>query len=161
MVEQFDANRARPYIGPSSPPPPVNAVLQPQSATPTRVNLGTPAAAQAALRSFWRLADAWKLTIAEQLTLLGVSRTTLYQWKAGKVGPLEAHVLERLSYLFGIYGALQILLPVPERANEWIRKPNTAPFLGGRSALDRMLGGQVADLFVVRQYLDAERGGKS
>jgi len=24
-----------------------------------------------------------------------------------------------------------------------------------------MLAGQVADLFVVRQYLDAERGGKS
>lgn len=140
----------------------MSAVLQPSAPTPpSRVNLATPAAAQAALRTFWRLAEAWKLTIAEQLTLLGVSRTTLYQWKAGKAGPLEAHVLERLSYLFGIYGALQILLPVPERANEWIRKPNTAPFLGGRSALDRMLGGQVADLFVVRQYLDAERGGKS
>jgi hypothetical protein len=24
-----------------------------------------------------------------------------------------------------------------------------------------MLGGQVADLYVVRQYLDAERGGKA
>jgi Protein of unknown function (DUF2384) len=70
-------------------------------------------------------------------------------------------VLERLSYLFGIYAALQILLPVPERANAWIRKPNTAPFLGGQSALDRMLGGQVGDLFAVRQYLDAERGGKA
>jgi hypothetical protein len=28
-----------------------------------------------------------------------------------------------------------------------------------RSALERMLSGQVADLFVVRQYLDAQRGG--
>ena len=27
-----------------------------------------------------------------------------------------------------------------------------------RSALERMLSGQVADLYVVRQYLDAERG---
>mgnify|MGYP007028596464 CR=1 FL=1 len=36
---------------------------------------------------------------------------------------------------------------VPPRA--WVRKPNAAPFLGGASALDRMLGGQVADLFVV------------
>ena len=139
----------------------MNANLQPGSAKPARVNLGTVAAAEAALRTFWRLADAWKLTTAEQLTLLGVARTTLYQWKQGKVGPLDRHVLERLSYLFGIYGALQILLPVPERANEWIRKPNTAPFLAGSSALDRMMGGQVADLFVVRQYLDAERGGKA
>ena len=56
---------------------------------------------------------------------------------------------------------LQVLLPVPERANEWIRKPNDAPFLGGSSALQRMLGGQVADLFVVRQYLDAQRGAKA
>lgn len=139
----------------------MNANLQPASAKPVSVNLNTAFAAEAALRTFWRLTDAWKLTTAEQLTLLGVARTTLYQWKQGKVGPLDRHVLERLSYLFGIYAALQILLPVPERANEWIRKPNTAPFLAGSSALERMMGGQVADLFVVRQYLDAERGGKA
>jgi hypothetical protein len=29
---------------------------------------------------------------------------------------------------------------------------------GGRSALDRMLSGNVADLYIVRQYLDAQRG---
>ena len=136
----------------------MSALLQPR---PAPVDLTTAAAAEAALRSFWRLAEAWKLTATEQQALLGVGRTTLYQWKQGKVGPLDRHVLERLSYLFGIYAALHILLPVPERANEWIRKPNTAPFLGGASALQRMLGGQVADLYVVRQYLDAQRGGKA
>jgi hypothetical protein len=139
----------------------MSAVLHTQSAKPVGVDLTTTSAAEAALRSFWRLADVWKLSTTEQLTLLGVARTTLYQWKHGKVRPLDRHVLERLSYLFGIYAALQILLPVPERANEWIRKPNMAPFLAGSSALDRMLSGQVADLFVVRQYLDAERGGKA
>lgn len=136
----------------------MSAVLNP---VPTAVDLQSAAAGEAALRTFWRLSDAWKLTATEQQTLLGVGRTTLYQWKHGKVGPLDRHVLERLSYLFGIYAALQMLLPVAERANEWIRKPNSAPFLGGRSALARMLGGQVADLFVVRQYLDAQRGGKA
>jgi hypothetical protein len=50
---------------------------------------------------------------------------------------------------------------VAARADEWIRKPNTAPLFAGKSALARMLGGQVADLFVVRQYLDAQRGGKA
>ncbi|MED5618111.1 MbcA/ParS/Xre antitoxin family protein [Ideonella sp. BN130291] len=125
------------------------------------VDLNSAAAAAAALRTFWRLAEAWKLSVAEQTTLLGVGRTTLYQWKQGKPGPLDRHVLERLSYLFGIYAALQILLPVPERADEWIRKPNAAPLFAGRSALERMMGGQVADLFVVRQYLDAQRGGKA
>ena len=136
----------------------MSALLQP---TPPAVNLQSAAAAEAALRTFWRLAESWQLSPTEQQTLLGVSRTTLYQWKHGKVGLLDRHVLERLSYLFGIHAALQVLLPVPERANQWVRKPNSAPFLGGRSALDRMLGGQVADLFVVRQYLDAQRGGKS
>ena len=125
------------------------------------VDLSSPEAAAAALRSFWRLAENWQLSVGEQMTLLGVGRSALYQWKQGKVGPLDRHVLERLSYLFGIHAALQILLPVPERANEWVHKPNTAPFLGGQSALARMLGGQVADLFVVRQYLDAQRGGKA
>ena len=136
----------------------MSAVLHPHRPP---VDLRSAAAAAAALRSFWRLAEAWKLGVSEQATLLGVGRTTLYQSKQGKVGPLDRHVLERLSYLFGIHAALQILLPVPERANEWVHKPNTAPFLGGQSALARMLGGQVADLFVVRQYLDAQRGGKA
>ena len=52
-----------------------------------------------------------------------------------------------------------VRLPLPERADAWLRQPNTAPLFGGGSALQRMLGGQVADLFVVRQYLDAQRGG--
>jgi len=125
------------------------------------VDLASPAAATAALRTFWKLAETWELSAAEQATLLGVGRTTLYQWKQGKVGSLDRHLLERLSYLFGIYAALQILFPLAQRANEWLRKSNAAPVFGGRSALERMLGGQVGDLFVVRQYLDAQRGGKA
>ena len=91
------------------------------------VDLRTPAAAAAALRTFWRLAEAWSLSPAEQTTLLGIGRTTLYQWKQGRFTALDRHVLERLSYLFGIYAALQILLPVPERATQWLRRPNSAP----------------------------------
>ena len=137
----------------------MNAVVQPSLAP---VDLSSGAAARAALRSFWRIGDAWQLDAAEQTTLLGVGRTTLYQWKQGKVSAgLDRHVLERLSYLFGIYAALQILLPVGSQADAWVRKPNAAPLFGGKSALERMLGGQVSDLYVVRHYLDAQRGGKS
>jgi len=49
--------------------------------------------------------------------------------------------------------------PDEASADAWVKKPNDAPLFNGRSALDRMLSGQVADLFVVRQYLDAQRGG--
>jgi hypothetical protein len=113
----------------------------------------------AGLRAFARIAEAWGLTIAEQLKLLGIaSRSTYFKWRREQSPRLPRDTLERLSYLLGIYKSLQILLPEPHAADEWVRKPNTAPPFGGRSALERMLSGQVADLYVVRQYLDAERG---
>ena len=88
-------------------------------------------------------------------------RSTFYRWKQGAKVALPHDTLERISYIFGIYSALQVLLPRPEAADAWIRKPNAAPLFGGRSALDRMLSGQVGDLYLVRQYLDAQRGGWS
>ena len=93
----------------------MNAV--PRSAQPP-VDLHSAAAGEAALRSFWRLAQAWGLSTAEEITLLGVGKTTLYQWKQGRVGALDRHMLERLSYLFAICAALHVLLPVAERADE-------------------------------------------
>jgi hypothetical protein len=67
--------------------------------------------------------------------------------------------MERISYVLGIYKALQVLLPDAAAADGWVRRPNAAPPFGGRSALERMLSGNVADLFLVRQYLDAQRAG--
>lgn len=124
--------------------------------------LDSPAAAGAALRTFFNIARAWGLNASEEQRLLGIQRSTLYAWRAGDFpARLDADTLERLSYVFGIYSALQVLFPVAERADAWIRRPNTAPLFGGDSALARMLGGRVADLFQVRQYLDAVRGGGS
>jgi Antitoxin Xre-like helix-turn-helix domain/Antitoxin Xre/MbcA/ParS C-terminal toxin-binding domain len=113
----------------------------------------------AALRAFMNIAEAWHLSVAEQLKLLGIaSRSTFFKWRREREPRLPQDTLERLSYLLGIYKALQILLPDPHAADQWVRKPNAAPLFGGHSALERMLSGQVADLYVVRQYLDAERG---
>lgn len=117
-------------------------------------------AAPGALRTFFAIAAAWGLSAAETRTLLGSPpESTFYKWKAGKVGQVSRDVLERVSYVLGIYKALQILLPDAPAADTWIRRPNTAPPFGGRPALERMLSGNVADLYLVRQYLDAERGG--
>jgi hypothetical protein len=113
-----------------------------------------------ALRTFFRIADAWKLSGEEARTLLGSpSRSTFFQWKKAGEGQLGRDTLERISYILGIYKALQILLPEPAAADAWVRQPNTATLFAGKPALERMLSGNVSDLFVVRQYLDAWRGG--
>jgi Protein of unknown function (DUF2384) len=112
------------------------------------------------LRTFFRIAAAWRLSVDEQMTLLGLTaRSTYFKWKKGEDTVLPKDTLERISYILGIYKALQILLPDPAAAAGWIRKPNDAPTFAGRSALERMLSGRVADLYVVRQYLDAQRSG--
>ena len=113
-----------------------------------------------ALRTLFRITDLWQLGSKDLMKLLGnPPRSTFYKWKQGEVAALPHDVVERISYIFGIYSALQVLLPKFEAADAWIKKPNSTPLFGGKSALDRMLSGQVADLYVVRQYLDAQRGG--
>lgn len=135
-----------------------NAVRQPIPARP-EVDLASRESGQALLRTFFNIAEAWKLSSREAMTLLGLrSRSTYHVWKEGEGGALSRDTLERISYVLGIYKALQMLLPSDEAADAWVRKPNGAPLFGGRSALERMLSGNVADLYEVRRYLDAQRG---
>ncbi len=116
--------------------------------------------AQAGLRTFFRIAALWDLSVEEQLKLLGgPARSTYFKWKKDGADSLPHDVLERISYVLGIYKALQVLLPDESAADAWVRRPNEAAPFGGRSALERMLSGNVADLYEVRRYLDAERGG--
>lgn len=113
----------------------------------------------AALRSFFEMAEMWNLRIAEQRKLLGdPPESTFYKWKRQQDGALSRDTVERISYLLGIWKSLQILFPDSAHADTWLHQPNTAPLFGGHSALERMLSGNVADLYVVRQYLDAQRG---
>ena len=114
-----------------------------------------------ALRAFLRIAELWGLSTDEQIRLLGgPARSTYFRWKKhGGADPLPRDTLERISYVLGIYKALQVLLPDERSADAWVRRPNQAPPFGGRSALERMLSGNVADLYLVRQYLDAQRAG--
>jgi len=115
----------------------------------------------AGLRAFVRIAEAWGLSLDEQLVLLGQPpRSTFYAWrKSPEAARLPRDTLERLSNLLGIYKSLQILLPEPVAADAWVRQPNQAPLFAGRSALQVMMGGNVSDLNLVRRYLDGVRGG--
>jgi uncharacterized protein (DUF2384 family) len=110
-----------------------------------------------ALRGFFRVAKLWGLSVAEQVAILGIPASTFYRYQANvATARLSRDTIERISYVFGIFKALGVLLPREEAADAWVRRPNAA--FGGESALDRMMHGNVADLYVVRRYLDGERG---
>lgn len=114
----------------------------------------------AALQAFFNLSARWGLSAAQERILLGSPpESTFFKWKAERTARrLGRDVLERISYLLGIVKALNILLPSPRAADEWVKRPNAAPLFHGQSALDRMLGGSLVDLADVRRYLDAQRG---
>jgi hypothetical protein len=116
-----------------------------------------PARDAVALRAFFRLAELWGLSMEQARVLLGrPARATLYNWKAGRAKSLPHDTLQRISYLLGIYKALQILYQDPALADAWLARPNQA--FGGQSAIERMLAGDVTDLAAVRAHVDAARG---
>lgn len=143
---------------PSSQPSRLSrAAVSSQTAPP---DLHSAETARHALSVFFKIADKWGLSPSDRQTLLGVSRTVFYRWQRQELNNgLDAATAERLSYVFRIYGALQVLLPTAPSADAWVKRANTAPLFGGQSALARLLGGQAGDLKDVADYLDAQRGG--
>lgn len=110
---------------------------------------------EVALKMFFSITDKWQLNNQQKMKLLGLENAaTFFNYKKYNKGKLNKDKLERISYIVGIYKALQILLP--NTANDWINKENT--LFNGLKPLDIMLSGNVSDLYIIRKYLDAERG---
>ena len=120
-----------------------------------------PAVSGALLPAIFTIFSQWGLSGAQQMNLLGLSNEkTLYNWKNHpEKAKLTRDLLERASYILGIYKSLQILLPDQLLADRWLSTPNDNPVFNGTAPLDRLLAGQVTDLALVRNFLDAERGG--
>lgn len=124
---------------------------------PTARSSGGPTTIPAVIEAFQGIAELWQLTTEDQLLLLGSpGRSTFFKWKK-EGGSIPRDSVERVSHLLAIHKALEILLPDAATADGWVRRPNQ--FFNGLSALDVMRGGQVMDIYRVRQYLDAQRGG--
>ncbi len=114
----------------------------------------------AAMRTYPNIARAWGLKEHDAARLLGVADSTYRRWKNHPDrASLDASQRERMSLILGIYKALHILLPRPEVADSWLHRENKNPTFAGHRPIERLLSGQVSDLFVVRQHLDAARGG--
>ena len=112
-----------------------------------------------ALKAFFNLTGRWGIRDEDARYLLGgISNGPYYSWKKQPERLLDTDVLTRISYLIGIFKALNILYG-EKLADEWVRLPNSNRIFGGRTPLDYMMRGGVPAMQIVRRLLDARRGG--
>ena len=113
------------------------------------------------MRSFFNVADLWKLSVEERRGLLGwPANSTYHKYKAGNVATLSYDALTRISLVLGMFKALNILYPNPNLANRWVKLPNSNVLFGGKTPTEFItVDGGIDAMFKVRRLLDARRGG--
>lgn len=112
-----------------------------------------------AIRAFFNIVDRWSVRDEDAKVLLGgLSNGPYYEMKKDPDRVLDTDRLLRISYLIGIFKALNILYS-KKLADEWVRLPNTNRIFGGQTPLAYMLKGGLPAMQTVRRLLDARRGG--
>jgi hypothetical protein len=112
-----------------------------------------------ALKAFFNIISRWQIRDEDARALLGgVSNGPYYEWKRDPDRTLDIDRLTRISYLIGIFKALNILHG-QSLANEWVRLPNANPIFAGNTPLAYMIRGGLPAMQVVRRLLDARRAG--
>jgi hypothetical protein len=113
-----------------------------------------------ALRAFFNIVERWRVRDEDARRLLGgISNGPYYDMKKNPEGRvLDADKLLRISYLIGIFKALNILHS-EALADDWVRLPNTNRIFGGATPLAYMMKGGVPAMQTVRRLLDARREG--
>lgn len=124
-------------------------------ARPERERLSTPA-----LKAFFNIVAQWKVRDEDARALLGgVSNGPFYEMKRNpEERVLDADRLTRISYLVGIFKALNILHS-RNVADQWVQLANTNPIFAGRTPLAYMIRGGLPAMQTVRRLLDARRAG--
>ena len=113
---------------------------------------------QLALKAFFDLANQWKLSRAEAMTLLGLTATSTYaNWKNGKTTTIPRDTLERISYLLNISDSLTLLQGDGHNAVSWLKQPHSEPTFSEQSPFDLMLKGNVANIYMVHQCVESLR----
>jgi hypothetical protein len=101
----------------------------------------------------------WNIRDEDARTLLGgISNGPFYEMKKNPDRVLDTDRLARISYLIGIFKALNILYS-DKLADKWAKLPNSNPIFGGQTPLAYMMKGGQPAMQTVRQLLDARRGG--
>jgi len=113
----------------------------------------------AAVRAFFNIMAHWGVRDEDARALLGgVSNGPFYDMKKNPDRVLDADKLLRISYLVGIFKALNVLYS-DKLADAWIGLPNRNRIFGGETPLAYMLRGGLPAMQIVRRLLDARRGG--
>jgi hypothetical protein len=113
-----------------------------------------------ALKGFFELIRHWGVRDEDARQLLGgVTNGPYYEMKKHPRGRvLDADTLLRISYLLGIFKALNALHGQP-LADDWISLPNSNRIFGGGTPLAYMIKGGAPAMQVVRRLLDARQAG--
>ena len=112
-----------------------------------------------ALRAFFNVASCWRIRDEDARALLGgISNGPYYNWKKQPERILDGDVLTRISYLIGIFKALNILYG-EKLADQWVKLPNSNRLFQGQTPLEYMARGGIPAMQIVRRLLDARRGG--
>src|SRR5699024_9208982 len=103
-----------------------------QSIAPNHIDIHSAAdrrnASPAGFRTWLNIARAWRLKDTQAARLLGIPISSYRRYKAHTDrANLDIGQMERLSLLLGVYKALQVLLPQPDMADQWLKKPNSNP----------------------------------
>jgi len=113
----------------------------------------------AAIRAFFNIMDRWQVRDEDARQLLGgVSNGPYYEMKKNADRVLETDRLLRVSYLIGIFKALNILYS-ESLADRWIQLANSNRIFGGQAPLAYMMKGGLPAMQNVRRLLDGRRGG--
>lgn len=113
----------------------------------------------AALRAFFNIVERWGVRDEDARVLLGgLSNGPYYELKKSRDRVLDADRLLRISYLIGIFKALNNLYS-KTLADAWTGLPNSNRIFAGRTPLAYMMAGGLPAMQTVRRLLDARRGG--
>jgi hypothetical protein len=112
----------------------------------------------AALRGFFAIMARWQVRDEQARQLLGgVSNGTFYDMKRDATRVCSADELTRISYLVGIFKALNVLHG-EGLADAWMQLPNANRLFGGETPLAYVTRGGIPAMDQVRRLLDARRG---
>src|SRR6201988_2360938 len=113
----------------------------------------------AALRTFFNIMTRWQVRDEDARGLLGgVTNGPFYEMKKNPDRVLDPDRLLRISYLIGIFKALNLLYS-EALADEWIRRPNTNAIFAGQTPRAYLTSGGRPAMQIVRRLLDARRAG--